>query len=130
MNYDFKQLAQLYRETLLDNVLPFWEQNSIDWEAGGYFTCLDRSGTVYDTDNFDGLGNYLAIALSFFLILKAAVPPINVPTIVNGSGIFTDRSNAKPAGPATANLFVIAEFVITPVVVSILLIILLRKLTS
>ena len=57
MNYDFKELAQLYKDTLLDNVLPFWEQNSIDWEQGGYFTCLDRSGKVYDTDKFIWLQN-------------------------------------------------------------------------
>ncbi len=57
MNYDFKELAQLYKDTLLNNVLPFWEQNSIDWEQGGYFTCLDRSGKVYDTDKFIWLQN-------------------------------------------------------------------------
>jgi N-acylglucosamine 2-epimerase len=57
MNYDFKELAKLYRDTLLNNVLPFWEQNSIDWEQGGYFTCLDRAGKVYDTDKFIWLQN-------------------------------------------------------------------------
>jgi N-acylglucosamine 2-epimerase len=57
MNYDFKELAKLYRDTLLDNVLPFWAQNSIDEEYGGYFTCLDRAGTVYDTDKFIWLQN-------------------------------------------------------------------------
>jgi N-acylglucosamine 2-epimerase len=57
MNYDFQELAKLYRDTLLDNVLPFWAQNSIDAEYGGYFTCLDRAGTVYDTDKFIWLQN-------------------------------------------------------------------------
>ena len=57
MDYDFKKLAKLYKDTLLDNVLPFWAQNSIDWEQGGYFTCLDRSGKVYDTDKFIWLQN-------------------------------------------------------------------------
>jgi N-acylglucosamine 2-epimerase len=57
MNYDFKELAKLYQDTLLNNIVPFWEQNSIDWEAGGYFTCLDRSGKVYDTDKFIWLQN-------------------------------------------------------------------------
>jgi N-acylglucosamine 2-epimerase len=57
MNYNFSELAKLYQDTLLDNVLPFWEQNSIDWEQGGYFTCLDRSGQVYDTDKFIWLQN-------------------------------------------------------------------------
>jgi N-acylglucosamine 2-epimerase len=57
VNYDFKALAQLYQDTLLNNVVPFWEQNSIDWEHGGYFTCLDRVGKVYDTDKFIWLQN-------------------------------------------------------------------------
>jgi N-acylglucosamine 2-epimerase len=56
-NYDFGELAKLYKDTLLTNVLPFWERHSIDWECGGYFTCLDRAGTVYDTDKFIWLQN-------------------------------------------------------------------------
>ncbi len=42
----------LYENTLLENVLPFWQENSVDREYGGYFSCLDRSGRVYDTDKF------------------------------------------------------------------------------
>ena len=48
----FKQLAQQYKTELLDNVLPFWLNNSQDCEYGGYFSCLDRDGSVYDTDKF------------------------------------------------------------------------------
>lgn len=47
-----KEYASLYKTTLLDNVLPFWLSNSKDKENGGYFTCLDRLGNVYDTDKF------------------------------------------------------------------------------
>ncbi len=57
MEYDFQQLAQLYKNTLLGDVLPFWERHSVDWEKGGYFTCLDRNGKVYDTDKFIWLQN-------------------------------------------------------------------------
>lgn len=53
----FEELAELYKDTLLKNVIPFWEQNSVDWEKGGYFTCLDRSGKIYDTDKFIWLQN-------------------------------------------------------------------------
>lgn len=49
---DFKALAQQYKSELLDNVLPFWLQNSQDKEFGGYFSCLNRDGSVYDTDKF------------------------------------------------------------------------------
>ena len=41
-----------YRKALLEDVIPFWEQHSIDSKYGGYFSCLGRDGTVYDTDKF------------------------------------------------------------------------------
>lgn len=49
---DEKLLSRHYRDTLLDDVIPFWERHSIDRKGGGYFTCLDRQGRVYDTDKF------------------------------------------------------------------------------
>lgn len=49
---DFNLLANQYKVELLDNVIPFWLQHSQDREYGGYFTCLNRDGTVYDTDKF------------------------------------------------------------------------------
>jgi len=44
--------SNLYKDTLLNNVIPFWEKNSIDHNDGGYFTCLDSEGNVFDTDKF------------------------------------------------------------------------------
>lgn len=44
--------ASLYKNELLQNVLPFWMAHSKDEINGGYFTCLDRDGSVYDTDKF------------------------------------------------------------------------------
>lgn len=49
---DFKALAAQYKSELLDRVIPFWLEKSQDTEFGGYFTCLDRDGSVYDTDKF------------------------------------------------------------------------------
>lgn len=49
---NFKKLANRYKTELLDRVLPFWLEKSIDKEYGGYFSCLDRDGSVYDTDKF------------------------------------------------------------------------------
>ena len=49
---DAENYAELYKGELLENVIPFWERHSIDTEHGGYFTCLDRQGKVYDTDKF------------------------------------------------------------------------------
>jgi N-acylglucosamine 2-epimerase len=52
MEMDFKKLAEQYKGELLNNVLPFWLENSQDKEFGGYFSCLDQTGKVYDTDKF------------------------------------------------------------------------------
>ena len=46
------QLSELYKSTLLQDVIPFWEQNSVDWQNGGYYTCLDRKGKVFERDKF------------------------------------------------------------------------------
>ena len=52
MEKDFKLLAEQYRNELLQKVVPFWENHSKDEQFGGYFTCLDRQGNVFDTDKF------------------------------------------------------------------------------
>ncbi|NJM96567.1 MAG: AGE family epimerase/isomerase [Phormidesmis sp. RL_2_1] len=56
-SFDLAALAELYKATLLENVLPFWQNHSIDTHCGGYFTCLNRAGEVYDTDKFVWLQN-------------------------------------------------------------------------
>lgn len=52
---EFSALANQYRSALLDDILPFWEKHSPDTRHGGYFTCLRRDGSVYDTDKFTWL---------------------------------------------------------------------------
>lgn len=52
MSFNSTELEKLYRDTLLNDVVPFWEKHSLDKEYGGYFSCLDRRGNVYDTDKF------------------------------------------------------------------------------
>jgi N-acylglucosamine 2-epimerase len=49
---DFQQLSKLYKDELLNNVVPFWLNKSQDTQYGGYYTCLDRTGNVFDTDKF------------------------------------------------------------------------------
>lgn len=49
---DFKQISSRYKRELLENCLPFWLEHSQDKEYGGYFSCLNRDGSVYDTDKF------------------------------------------------------------------------------
>lgn len=44
------QLKSVYRTGLLDDTLPFWIEHAVDREHGGFLFCLDRDGTVIDTD--------------------------------------------------------------------------------
>ena len=44
--------SENYHIELYQNVIPFWVNNSVDKEHGGFFTCLDRYGNVYDQDKF------------------------------------------------------------------------------
>ena len=48
----FEDYQCIYRENLINSVLPFWEKNSPDWEKGGTYSCLDRDGSVYDTKKY------------------------------------------------------------------------------
>lgn len=44
--------GEQYKNALLNDVVPWWMKHSIDEQHGGFFTCLDREGKVYDTDKF------------------------------------------------------------------------------
>jgi N-acylglucosamine 2-epimerase len=44
------ELIAVYRDGLLDDTLPFWLRHCVDREYGGFMFCLDRDGTVIDTD--------------------------------------------------------------------------------
>lgn len=48
----FRVLAELYKNELLQDILPFWVEKSPDRRHGGFYTCLDRKGEVFDTDKF------------------------------------------------------------------------------
>ena len=48
----FAQYADLYKHSLYNDIMPFWEKYSLDKQYGGYFSCLDAMGNVYDTDKF------------------------------------------------------------------------------
>ena len=47
---DLAGLALEYRETLTEEVLPFWLPDSVDQEYGGYLIARDRDGTLVDDD--------------------------------------------------------------------------------
>ncbi|MFA6815655.1 MAG: AGE family epimerase/isomerase [Lentisphaeria bacterium] len=48
----YQELIKKYENELKDNIVPFWQNHCIDKEFGGYFTSLDRDGSVYDTTKY------------------------------------------------------------------------------
>ena len=49
---ELAKYAGQYKAELLESVVPFWMNHSKDADFGGYFTCLNRCGEVFDTDKF------------------------------------------------------------------------------
>jgi len=47
---ELERLRYIYKDGLLNDTLPFWINNSIDRESGGFLFSLDRDGLVIDTD--------------------------------------------------------------------------------
>jgi len=66
MSLDEAALVRLYRDTLLDDVMPFWLKHGIDREHGGIITALDRDGSILDTDKsvwFQGRAGWMFATL-------------------------------------------------------------------
>jgi len=45
-------LCEIYREALLDDVIPWWMEHSLDREHGGYYSLLERDGSTWSTDKY------------------------------------------------------------------------------
>ena len=45
-----ESLRDFYKDRLLNDILAFWLKHARDREYGGYHTCLNRDGSVYDYD--------------------------------------------------------------------------------
>lgn len=60
------QLQATYRHALLNDVIPFWLHHGLDYEHGGILTCLDRDGSILDTDKavwFQGRAGWMFAVL-------------------------------------------------------------------
>ena len=45
-----QKYLRIYRDGLLKDNIPFWQERAPDRKRGGFFTFLDRKGAVYGTD--------------------------------------------------------------------------------
>lgn len=58
--------AIFYRDTLLEDVIPFWLKHGLDREQGGFLTALHRDGSLVDSDKsiwFQGRGAWMFATL-------------------------------------------------------------------
>ncbi len=44
-----RDCGQRYRDDLMNDILPFWLQYGLDEENGGFYTCVNRDGSLMDT---------------------------------------------------------------------------------
>jgi len=47
---EIDQYISIYKDGLLNNIIPFWLRHSIDREHGGFMFAVDHDGTIVDTD--------------------------------------------------------------------------------
>jgi N-acyl-D-glucosamine 2-epimerase len=57
--------ADKYKSDLVNNILPFWIKNGVDRVNGGYYTCVDRDGTLYDSTKSVWFQGRFAFILSY-----------------------------------------------------------------
>jgi N-acylglucosamine 2-epimerase len=66
LNQSHAHFLALYRDTLLDDIIPFWMKHGIDRKNGGIWTCLDRDGSLVDDDKsvwFQGRAGWMFATL-------------------------------------------------------------------
>lgn len=68
------RLRAAYQHNLFESVIPFWMRHSIDPEHGGFFTCLDRDGALYDTRKYSWLNGRQVWMLSTLYNTAGARP--------------------------------------------------------
>ncbi|MEA4983776.1 MAG: AGE family epimerase/isomerase [Paludibacter sp.] len=58
----FEKWSGKYYDDLVNNILPFWIQYGLDKKNGGFYTCLDKDGSLMDTTKsvwFQGRAGYV-----------------------------------------------------------------------
>ncbi len=62
---NLKSYSEIYKKDLINNVLPFWLAKGLDKVHGGFYTCLDRNGSLIDSTKsvwFQGRAGYIYAA--------------------------------------------------------------------
>ena len=49
-HYRSDRRSQLYRELLLDDIVPFWIKHGIDWEHSAVLSCIADDGSILSSN--------------------------------------------------------------------------------
>ncbi|HSJ01002.1 MAG: AGE family epimerase/isomerase [Verrucomicrobium sp.] len=90
------ELTAFYRTTLVEDVMPFWLRHGLDGEQGGILTCLDRDGSILDTDKslwFQGRAGWM-----FATLYHTLEPREEWLSPAQSCVSFLDRHGYSPSG--------------------------------
>ena len=88
--------AKRYESELSQRVVPFWLDHAMDHEYGAYFTCLDRDGSVYDTEKYMWMQWRIVYMFAWFSMTDLARPEF-LPEARQGFDFLT-RHGKSPDG--------------------------------
>jgi len=91
---DFKSDYQRYYGELKDRVIPFWLDHAMDHECGAYFTCLDRDGSVYDTEKYMWMQWRIVYMFAWFAMTDLARPEL-LPEAEQGFDFLTRHGKSE-----------------------------------
>ncbi len=94
MNVD--GVVSRYKSELLDSVVPFWENNCVDRDFGGYFSLLDRKGEPYGTDKYMWMQWRIVYMFATMYMTEYSRP--EWLEIAKGGFDFLTRHGKKPDG--------------------------------
>ena len=57
--------SQIYRDDLVNDIMPFWLKNGLDRVNGGVYTCVDRDGSLIDSTKSVWFQGRFAFVCSF-----------------------------------------------------------------
>ena len=49
---ELTELLSFHEKFLLDDLIPWWEKQAIDWENGGICSCIADDGTIQSRDKY------------------------------------------------------------------------------
>ena len=51
LNTYFSYWAELYKEDMMNNIMPFWMKYGLDTQNGGIYTCVDATASYWIPPN-------------------------------------------------------------------------------